>query len=423
MSHVNIDYMHPFMIRSWPRSILHFDADSFFASVEQALDPSLKGKPIVTGAERGIVSAASYEAKAMGIPRGMPIYKVRELYPEVIIRSSDYITYSLFSSRIFHILHTHFPCVEESSIDEGYAELTGLRRVYKAPYKEITRRIKEEVESSLGITVSFGVGVTKTLAKIASKFRKPSGLTAVPGKYTHILLSRTPLEKVPGFGPNTCAYLHQYKLFTALDFALKNKSWASQHLGKIGRDLWHELRGDPVFELTPHDEVHTQQSMSQIKTFSPPTSDYNTLLTHCVKNTEDVCMKLRHIRMTASHISVLLKTQQFRYLDAKISLTRSSNLTQDFIPVVETLLKTIHSPSVLIRATCISLHNLEEDKGEQRTLFDDHTYRDKLKKLAHTQDNINERFGRGSLHLASTLPLRKKRGKELVLPFANFTLS
>ena len=178
---------------SWPRAIAHVDADAFFASVEQALHPEFKGKPVITGAERGIVAAASYEAKALGVKRGVSLSEVTRICPECTLLPSDYETYSLFSKRMFSILRRFSPQVEEYSIDEAFVDITGTRRVHRTGYKEIGRMMMEAIERELGITVSVGVSLSKSLAKLCSKYRKPNGLTSVPGRNIHLLLSKTKL--------------------------------------------------------------------------------------------------------------------------------------------------------------------------------------------------------------------------------------
>ncbi|MCZ6875870.1 MAG: DNA polymerase IV, partial [bacterium] len=153
-------------LRSFPRAIIHIDADAFFAACEQARDPRLKGKPVVTGRERGIASAVSYEAKALGIKRGMRIQEIRDICPDIIHLPSDYETYSLYSVRMFSIVRRHTTQVEEYSIDECFAEITGLRRPRRMSYEAIAAHIKQDLERSLGITFSVGLAPSKVLAKI-----------------------------------------------------------------------------------------------------------------------------------------------------------------------------------------------------------------------------------------------------------------
>src|SRR5512140_634780 len=186
----------PLTITSWPRAIMHLDADAFFASCEQAVRPELRGRPVICGKERGIVAAASYEAKAKGVSRGVRLSEVKKLCPDAVILPSDYETYSLFSIRMFEILRRFSPDVEEYSIDEAFVDLTGLRRSFHGPYEQIADTMRATIEKELGITVSAGVSLSKVLAKIGSKHRKPDGLTMIPGREIHLYLEKLPVGKV-----------------------------------------------------------------------------------------------------------------------------------------------------------------------------------------------------------------------------------
>ena len=132
----------PFSIRSYPRAILHVDGDAFFVSCEVAKNPALRGKAVITGKERGIASALSYEAKARGVVRGMRLSEIRKVCPDAIMLPSDYETYSLYSRRMYDIVRRYTPAVEEYSIDECFADLTGLRRSLRMSYEEIAPRVK-----------------------------------------------------------------------------------------------------------------------------------------------------------------------------------------------------------------------------------------------------------------------------------------
>src|SRR5574340_968742 len=228
----------PITIRSWPRAIMHIDADAFFASCEQAVHPELKGRPVITGKERGIVAAASYEAKARGVERGMRLFEAKKVCPEAVMLPSDYETYSLFSMRMFHILNRFSPVVEEYSIDEAFVDLTGLRRLHRGPYGEIAGKIQATVEKELGITVSVGVSLTKVLAKVASKHRKPHGLTVIPGRDIHLFLKDLPAGKVWGIGPNTAELLSKLGVRTALDLARKDEGFIKRYLSKPYIGVW-----------------------------------------------------------------------------------------------------------------------------------------------------------------------------------------
>lgn len=187
---------------------------------------------MITGKERGIVAAASYEAKAKGVQRGMSLYKVKKVCPDVVILPSDYETYSLFSVRMFEILRRFSPDVEEYSIDEAFVDLTGLRRSFHGPYGMIAQNMQYAIERELGITVSIGVSLSKVLAKIGSKHNKPHGLTLISGRDIHLYLQNLPVEKVWGIGPNTAAFLRKFGITTALQFARKDEGFIRKHLSK-----------------------------------------------------------------------------------------------------------------------------------------------------------------------------------------------
>ena len=168
--------MAPFSLNPFSRAIAHIDGDAFFASVEQAMDPRLRGRPVVTGKERGIASSMSHEVKA----RGVALFEIRRHCPECVILSSDYETYSLFSMRMFDIMRRYTPDVEEYSIDECFADLTGPRRTLRMGDREMAEQIKADLDGELGMIFSVGLVPTKVLAKAASKWKKPPALPSSP---------------------------------------------------------------------------------------------------------------------------------------------------------------------------------------------------------------------------------------------------
>ncbi|NTW15016.1 MAG: DNA polymerase IV, partial [Candidatus Moranbacteria bacterium] len=177
----------------FPRAILHIDGDAFFASCEQSRDPELRGKPVITGAERGIASSMSYEAKALGVTRAMRLHEIRKICPDVIILPSDYETYSLLSKRFFDVVRRYTPDVEEYGIDECFADITGWNRPLGIGYLAMAERIQKDLRRELGFTFSIGLASTKVLAKAGSKWKKPYGLTAIPNRDIPTYLSELPI--------------------------------------------------------------------------------------------------------------------------------------------------------------------------------------------------------------------------------------
>lgn len=300
----------PLTLHSFPRAIIHIDADAFFASVEQARNPSLKGKPVITGKERGIASSMSYEAKARGVERAMRLADVKKLCPAAIILPSDYETYSLLSMRLFNIVRRYTPDVEEYSIDECFADLTGLRRTFRTSYQEIARRIKEDLDLELGCTFSVGLAPTKVIAKIASKWQKPSGFTAIAGRDIHKFIEKLPVQKVWGIGPMTTAFLFKHRVYTALEYARLPEEWIKKNLSKPYFEIWQELNGKSVYNLETK-EKDSYQTIQKMKTFTPPSKDRNFVFSQLSKNIENACMKARRYKLAAKSAVIFLRSQDF----------------------------------------------------------------------------------------------------------------
>ncbi len=396
-----IDY--PLTIHSWPKAILHVDADAFFASCEQATKPYLRGKPVVTGKERGIVAAASYEAKALGVKRGMTIAEVKRKYPEVVILPSDYETYSIFSLRMFEILRRFSPDVEEYSIDEAFVDLTGLRRLYRCSYGEIGGRIKETIEKELKISVSIGISLTKVLSKIASKHQKPGGLTVIPGKEIHLYLEELPIEKVWGIGSNTSALLNKIGIKTALQFARKSEDFLRRYLSKPYIEIWHELNGRSIFPVNTEPKT-SYKSISKAKTFTPPTSDEGFILSQLSRNLENACMKARRYSLVAKRLIIILTQHNFKRVGVEIELSRATAFPFEILPFAKEGFKRIYEKDKFYRQTCVVLSELSSKNELQLSLFDDTIKIHKMNKIYNAIDTLSKKYGKytvyhGSSHL------------------------
>ena len=394
--------------RSFPQAILHMDADAFFSSVEQALHPELKGKPVVTGKERGIVACASYEAKALGVRRPMALFEARKICPSLICLPSDYETYSLYSKRLFSILRRFTPVVEEYSIDEAFAEITGLRRIFRTGYPEIALQMKRAVEKELGLTVSVGLSPSRALSKIASKQSKPNGFTVVPAREIHQFLPKIPLERVCGFGPNSVALLEKNGIHNVWDYVRLPEARARRLLGKIGSDLWHELRGEAVYPLVT-EEKHDYASISKCKTFTPPSSEKDFVKAQLLRNFESAFIKLRRHRLCARGIAVYLRRQDFHSIGVEAELDRSTSSTLDAAGMVLQLFDKLFQQGTLYRLTGVGLFNLQPELSVQYSLFDDLPRIRSLRRLDHVIDQAAARYGKHALSLGPGLWLGKHR--------------
>lgn len=395
----------PLTIHSWPQAIAHLDADAFFASCEQAIHPELRGKPVITGRERGIVAAASYEAKAKEVKRGMTIYEVEKAFPDVIILPSDYETYSLFSLRMFEILRRFSPDVEEYSIDEAFVDLTGLRRSFHGPYGMIAGRMKETIGRELGITVSVGVSLSKVLAKIASKHRKPNGLTLIPGREIHLYLEKLPVVDVWGIGPNTAAYLKKLGITTALQFARQDERFIERYFSKPYREIWHELNGRSVYSVVT-EAKESYQSISKAKTFTPPSGEETFIFAQLSKNLEKACIKARRHRLAATRLIVFLRKQDFKDIGIEIKLSRPTAYPSELFGALREAFNYLYRAGNLYRLTGVVLAGLVPESSVHYTLFDDVARIEKMARIYSTVDKLSEKFGKYAVHHAASLPTK-----------------
>jgi DNA polymerase-4 len=395
----------PLTISSWPQAILHIDADAFFASCEQAIHPELKGRPVICGKERGIVAAASYEAKARGVQRGVRLSDVKKICPDAVILPSDYETYSLFSVRMFEILRRFSPDVEEYSIDEAFVDLTGLRRSFHGPYSMIAEKMRRTIETELGITVSVGVSLSKVLAKIGSKHKKPNGLTVIPGRDIHLYLEKFPVEKVWGIGPNTAAFLNKHGIATALQFARKDERFVEQNLSKPYREIWHELNGRSIYPVVT-EVKNSYQSISKAKTFTPPSQDETFIFAQVSKNLENACIKARRYKLAASRLVVFLRKQDFTGSGVEIKLTRPTAYPGEFFGPLREGFQQLFLPRTLYRQTGVVLAGIVPEAGVQYSLFDDTAKIEKMARIYDCVDELSRKFGKHAVQHAASLPTK-----------------
>lgn len=405
----------PLTIHDWPHAIVHIDADAFFAACEQATNPALAGKPVVVGRERGIVTAASYEAKRRGITRGMRITEVKRVCPEAVLVTSDYEKYSVFSFRLMELLGRFSPLVEPYSIDEAFLDITGLRRPFHSSYAELGTQIKAAVREALGISVSVGISLTKTLAKVASREKKPDGLTLIPGREIHRHLAQIPVSEVWGIGPATAAWCAKLGIHTALDFARKPAGFIRTHFTKTGYELWQELNGVLVYPVNPQPK-NTYLSISKACTF-PATDDRFTVLAHLTANLEDACFKARRYRLAPRRLVLGLRTQEYRDAAVELKLTTPSAYPPLLNPLVEQGFERLFQPGVRYRQTAVRLTDLVPVTRVQLGLFDDPVRIEKLSRLYQAVDRLKMKAGDGAVTNGLCLRPSPSTADRLGIPF------
>lgn len=383
------------------KTLLHIDGDAFFVGVEVAKNPKLKGLPVVTGEERGIVSALSYEAKALGVARGMPIFRLKKEFPQVIILPGDYASYVRYSQLMFDIVRRYADDVEEYSIDECFADLTGLDRPLKMTYLQIAQRIKKEITEELGLSVSIGLAPTKVLAKVASKWVKPNGLTVIDPASIFDFLENTSIEKIWGIGPRTSELLRRKGIATAGDFARKDLSWLQAHLSKPYLTIWQELNGTSVVPIDPEKKT-TYSSMQRTRSFHPSTNDATFLISQLSKHIEDVCAKARHFKLVPKKVSFFLKTKDFVYANTTVTLASPTNAPEIIMSLALKEFPKIYAKRTLYRTTGVTLHDLVPSGTHQADLFGGGEAAGKLEAVHDRIDLLEDKFGKRTVYLAST---------------------
>jgi len=391
----------PLLISSFPRAVLHIDGDAFFASCEQARDPALKGKPVITGLERGIAASMSYEAKARGVTRAMPLHEIRRLIPDAVILPSDYETYSLLSKRFFDIVRRWTPDVEEYGIDECFADITGLRRLHHASYPQIAQQIQNALTAELGFTFSVGLAPTKVIAKLGSKWKKPHGLTVIPGRRIHEYLQNLPAEKIWGIGPQTTAMLAKFGIRTALEYARMPLEWVFAHTTKPLQEIWQELNGVSVLGLATEPKT-TQASIQKFKTFTPPSTDRAFICAQLSRNIENACIKARRYGMAARDVIFILRTQEFTHAVVEVRLAQPTSVPGPIIDAALTALPQLWHPGVRYRATGVVFAGMVTDASEQPDLFGAHVAVERIRRVYESADVLDDMYGKHAVYVASS---------------------
>jgi len=402
-----------FTLEAYPRAILHLDADAFFTSVEQLLHPELRDRPVVTGKERGIISCASYEAKARGISRGVSLWDARRMCPELVVLPSDYETYSVFSRRMFSILRRFTPVVEEHSVDEGFADITGLRRVHHGSYRDIAARVQEEIRRELGLSVSVGLSVSKVLAKLCSSFKKPGGITVLPGHCIHLFLRRIGVQQVWGVGDNTFALLAKSGIATAYDLATSQEKAVGAILGKRGLEMWNELRGNAVL---PVGAVSRRLTISKCKSITVPSSDRAFMLARLVKNIESACIKMRRLHIQSRQITVALRKSNFSQTCLCGVLPAPSSSAREFMPEALKLFNRLYEPGRHYRTVMVVFDELCDAWNRQGDLFEDVDLGSRNLRLDQAVDSAGRRYGKHTVRSATSLLVQAAPRNERDLP-------
>ena len=388
------------------RTILHVDLDAFFAAVEQRDRPELRGKPVIVGGggpnDRGVVSTASYEARAFGVHSAMPLRTAGRLCPHGIFLPVDGARYQAASREVMAVLRRFTPLVEPISIDEAFLDVTGSRNLFGTG-EEIGRRIKSEVRAAVDLTISIGVATTKLVAKIASDLRKPDGLVVVPPGAEAAFLAPLEIRRLWGVGEKSAATLREYGVRTIGDLAALPDDLLVRRFGRHGAALAQRARGlddDPVAGR------EAAKSIGHEHTFDVDTSDREVIERTLLGMSEGVAGRLRDSGVRASTITVKIRDSTFRTITRQRTLADPTDLTE---PIFRTALELARPEvrGVRIRLLGVTASGLGE--REQLALFaaDD----PRRRRVTEAADAVRHRFGERAITRARLV------GSRLPAPF------
>ncbi len=373
------------------RVIAHLDFDAFFAAVEENLDPSLKGKPVIVGGgERGVVATANYVARRYGVHSAMPLRTARRLCPHGVYLTGHHRLYSEYSKRLMDMLDEYSPLVEQVSLDEAYLDLTGTEKLFGPPVRTL-RLIQKRVMDELQLSISVGLATNKLVAKVASDLRKPHGFTVVRPGEEEAFLAPLPVERLPGVGPALLSQLHDRGVVTVGDLVLIPPHLLRLSFGEWGELLAHRARGEDPRLVTPREEV---KSISREHTFEEDVGDAGVLESTLIALTEDVCRRLRHKQLEARTVTVKIRYSDFVTHTCSHTLPRPMDVDEVFFEEVLALFRQGRRRRYHLRLLGVGVSNLVP-RAWQDDLFDQEL--PLLRELDLKLDTIRDKYGKDAI--------------------------
>jgi DNA polymerase-4 len=379
-------------------AILHVDLDAFYASVEQLADPALRGRPVIVGGlgARGVVAAASYEARTFGVHSAMPMARARRACPEGVFLAPRFDAYGEASTEVMTVLRAVTPLVEPLALDEAFLDVRGARKL-RGTGREIAGQVRAEVLATTGLVASVGVATTKLLAKIASDMAKPDGLLVVEPGEELAFLHPLPVERLWGVGPATRARLERFGVRTVGDLAALPEATLVTALGRGHGTHLHALAWNR--DERPVEPVRRVKSVGHEETFATDVTERATLQREVLRMSEKVASRLRRTECAARTVQLKVRYADFRTITRSRTLAEATDLAADIGLVAEDLLSKVDL-SGGIRLLGVTAQQLEAADAVQAALpFDspgepaDPARREQLGRVERSVDRVRERYG------------------------------
>lgn len=380
----------------WTKAIVHLDMDAFYPAVEALDNPALRGRPVIVGgsSHRGVVASSSYEARKFGVHSAMSIAEAKRRCPKGVFLPVRMQRYKEISRAVFAIFERYTPLVEPLSIDEAFLDVSGSKRLFGTP-PEIAAAIKKCVQEELGLTVSAGVAANKSVAKIASDYQKPDGLTVVEPGREQQFLAPLPIERLWGAGPTTCRSLRLLGVQTIGDLARLSVNVLIAKLGHQGEALHLLAQG------IDKREVETGQGLKSIgneETFSEDLVNTDTARQELLALATKVGGRLRHNASLGRTISLKVKYSDFQQITRSTTLIDPVDDSNTIYRTCCALMKKTEIGHRPVRLLGVTVSNLcDPGAPRQQSLFDDNVNDKKKARLNQAIDRIQDTFGEGTI--------------------------
>lgn len=389
-------------------SVLHVDMDAFFASCELVRRPELRGRPVIVGGrERGVVLAATYEARAFGVRSAMSMAAGLRLCPQAVVVPPDHRLYHDVSESVMELLSTITPIVERISVDEAFLDVSGARRRLGPPTR-IAARLREQVRAELGITCSVGVAQNKFVAKLASTHAKPDGMMLVPADATVSFLRTLPVGALWGVGEKTEAALARWGITTVAELADTDVPTLQAAIGSVAGAHLHDLAWgrDPRPVVPGHEE----RSVGAETTFERDLWDLDEVEQRMLLLADRVAARMRHQGVVARTVAVKVRTSDFRTLTRSRTLAGATDVAREIYLVARELLRAADLRGLPVRLIGVRGENLQVRSGlaEQVTLDEAVDPRQEARREAELAlDAVRERFGSSAITLGAASGRRR----------------
>jgi DNA polymerase-4 len=391
-------------------TILHVDMDAYYASVEQRDDPSLRGKAVIVGGVkgRGVVCAASYEARKFGVRSAMPTALAQRLCPHGIFLPLRMQHYAQISRQLRAIFLSFTPLVEPLSLDEAFLDVRGCEGLF-GPAAEIGRQLKARVRSETGLVASVGVAPNKFLAKLASDHGKPNGFIVLPPERVPDFLTPLPVGRIWGIGAKGEKRLQALGIHTIGQLAAMPEKVLADRFGEMGHAMWRLAHGQDDRRVVPDREA---KSISTETTFSHDIDDLAVLRTCLLSLVDELAGRMRHAGLRGRTVEVKVRSSDFETRTKSRSLDEATNTTEVLWRAALALLERSLAPALLpVRLLGVGAAKLTRDTTEQGLLFGEET-RQRHSALDKTIDAVRQQFGAEAIHRGSQLGQGEMRQQE-----------